>query len=228
MKITSTILIRIQCTLVLPREIQKENLGMLESMDAIINLMSTEDNKATESANKTLSTNNRKTGNETAADPTVEKGSNKTLLPMYPYKTSANEDLICTCEAGSCSIHPDNIKLTEPRTLLQEEFDNILDNHRVEQEDPFTNHNNGEQQTEGKEVIVKPMSVDEHLFVAHTEAAKKIVVFANEVNLPLNQEYENVVKSGPKQQQGWKILLRKAWTTLSLLTVKTITILLFY
>ena len=103
MKITSTILIRIQCTLVLPREVQKENLGMLESMDAIINLMS--DNKATESANKTPSTNNCKTGNETAADPTVEKGSNKTLLPMYPYKTSANEDLICTCEAGSCSIH---------------------------------------------------------------------------------------------------------------------------
>ena len=91
---------------------------MLESMDAIINLMSTEDNKATESANKTLSTNNRKTGNETAADPTVEKGSNKTLLPMYPYKTSANEDLICTCEAGSCSIHPDNIKLTEPYILI--------------------------------------------------------------------------------------------------------------
>ena len=42
------------------------------------------------------------------------------------------------------------------------------------------------------------MSVDEHLFVAHTEAAKKIVVFANEVNLPLNQEYENVVKGWTK------------------------------
>ena len=53
------------CTLVLPREVQKENLGMLESMDAIINLMSTEDNTATEGANKTLSTNNNKTGNET-------------------------------------------------------------------------------------------------------------------------------------------------------------------
>jgi hypothetical protein len=82
--------------------------------------MSTEDNKATESANKTLSTNTRKTGNETAAEPTVEKGSNKTSLPMYPYTTSANEDLICTREAESCSINRDNIKLTETRTLPQE------------------------------------------------------------------------------------------------------------
>ena len=104
------------CTLVLPREVQKENLGMLESMDAIINLMSTEDNTATEGANKTLSTNNNKTGNETATDPTVEKGSNKTSLPMYQYTTSANKDLICTHEAESCS---DNIKLTETRTLPQ-------------------------------------------------------------------------------------------------------------
>ena len=75
MKITSTILIRIQCTSVLPREVHKENLGMLESMDAIINLMS--DATAAEGTNKTLSTNNNKTGNETPAAADTEEGSNK-------------------------------------------------------------------------------------------------------------------------------------------------------
>ena len=44
---------------------------------------------------------------------------------MYKYTTSTNEDLICTQEAGTCSIDPNSIKIHEPRTLQQEEFDNI-------------------------------------------------------------------------------------------------------
>jgi hypothetical protein len=105
---------------------------MLESMDAIINLMS----DAKEGTNKTLSTNNSKTGNETPAAADTEEGSNKISLTMYKYTTSANRDLICTRGAESCS---DNIRLTETGALPQEEFDCIQDSSRVlvKQEDTF-------------------------------------------------------------------------------------------